>query len=277
MARVDFPKFVEQVGLGDLASLGREEIATDFMPAAIAGLSDGDLAIMHREYTGRKAELYGESFYGEGRVAQAIFEAALRNGLEPGPIYDFQSFAAEYFIDLTTRPDSLLGGRQRYRSAVKIRPDALVIDDNRLPLDRPPRLVFDYGACLHGQGYLADQIAFLNHGRRPFTYSPLTRLHFTNQALINTYFVDYGRDIAQTMLRNQLYIGREDGVATATNEVIRAQHENGAPVEIADIILATGAQHTTREDMRRGITNAYTLLKEGGKLGRTRTCQPGKR
>ena len=258
---VSIPELVRQVGLDELAGIGREEVANYFMPAAVTGLADGDFVTMHEPFVDKQAELYGENHFGDGRVAQAIARAAIENGMTPGQIYNFQGYAAEYFVE----PSSPFRS-QATESVVHIYPETVTIDDNPLVLARTPSLVFDYGACLTGRSYLADQIAFMDRGERPFTYSPLTRLHFTNQTLINTYFANYGRETAQAFLNNQLYIGREDGVAAATDEIIRAQTVHNVPTDVADIILCTGTQHTAPADLQRGIANAHTLLKEDGML-----------
>lgn len=258
---INLSELLEQTGLPELGAISEKEIAMDFMPAAVVGLADGDIMLIHPPYTGQQAELYGEHLYGEGRVARAIVRAAIENGMAPGPLYDFQSFAAQYF----TEPHNPLG-EQRFESVVRVFRDAVTVDGNAIELASPPRLVFDYGACLTGRSYIADQVRFFNQGMRPFTYGALTRLHFTNQALINTYNTDYGPGTSDAFISRQLYLGREDGVAAATDEVIRAQREHGAPAEVADLILATGAQHVEPKDLKRGIVNAHTLLKEGGRL-----------
>lgn len=129
MPGANLPELAQQIGLGELASISRQEVATNFMPAAIAGLADGDMVIMHPEYAGRMAELYGQNHYGDGLVAQAILRVALENGMDPGNVYDFQGFAADYF----TQPGSPFDG-QRHASAVQIHPEAVVIDGNPLAL-----------------------------------------------------------------------------------------------------------------------------------------------
>ncbi len=261
---VNMMEFVKQIGLEELKNIDGEELALDFMPAAIAGLADGDFALIHPEtYHGRRAELYGESQYTEGRVARAILQAALANGLASGVVYDFQGLAAEY----ATNPDSPLQLQSnRVESTIRILPEAIVVDGNPLALNRPPVLVLDYGACLTSRSYLRDQMRFVQSGQYPFTYSPLTRMHFTNQTLINTYDADFGRGVAKQFCSNRLYIGREDGVALATGEMINAQLSHGAPAEIADVILCSGTQHTSRPDLELGVANAFTLMREGGLL-----------
>ena len=258
---INLPQLVTDLGFAELAKIQVKDIATDFMPASVAGLADGDLAILHAEYTGRKAELYGESNFSDGQIAQAVHRAAIANGMRPGPIYNFQTFASEYF----TNPEGPYA-QEREASTIRIRPDVMTIDDNPLVPARRPQLVIDYAACLTGRSYLADQAGFLLRGIRPFSYSPLMRLHFTNQVLLNTYDELFGAGSLQAVVTNQLYIGREDGVTSATNEILRAQSAAGARTDVADIVLVTGAQHSTREDLMPGMANAHDLLREAGML-----------
>jgi len=261
MSGINVPELVKQVGLEELAKMGQDELVDDFLPAAVVGFADGDLLAIHEPYTGQKAELYGESHLGEGKVARLMAKAALENGMRPGNIYNFQGFAAKYAL----RPESPFSAFQP-EGSVKIHPEAVEIDGNPIVLEQPPTLVFDYAACLTGRSYLNDQMRFRQQGKRPFTYSPLTRLHFTNQLIIDSYDATYGRGISQQFIANQWYIGREDGITGATNEIIKAQKMFNAPTEIADVILCTGSQHSTEADLRPGIANAHTLLKEGGML-----------
>lgn len=266
---VDIPRLVTSLDLDELAHINREEFATNFMPASIAGLADGDLYVMHEPYSGNEADLYGESHYGEGRVAEVMLKAALANGMQPGPLYGFQGIAAEFM----TNPLSPFGIKTA-DSSVHIYPEAVVVDNHPIALPRKPSFVMDYGACLTGRSYLADQLLFVRQGERPFAYSPLTRLHFTNQVLMHTYNVLYGRGTADMFIDNQLYIGREDGVAGATDELISGQQAHSAPTEVADVIICAGSQHTTAEDLKKGVSNAHRLLKEGGKFIVRSLAQP---
>ena len=80
---INLHKILEQLGIEELSSIKKEELAADFLPAAVVGFADGDIVAVHPEYTGKKAELYGRNHLGEGRVAQALTKAALENGEAP--------------------------------------------------------------------------------------------------------------------------------------------------------------------------------------------------
>lgn len=62
-------------------------------------------------------------------------------------------------------------------------------------------------------------------------YVPVTRLHFINQALIFNYDTLLGPGGSDVALEKGLYKGREDGIDSATAEMIRAQKDNDAPTE----------------------------------------------
>ena len=269
MQGISVPELLTNLDLAEIADIEQEEVAADFMPACVVGLSDGDLTVLHNTYIGQNAELYGETNYLEGKVAQTVLRAALDNGMEPGLIYDFQTFASEYF----TMPKSPFN-QERSASTVRIRPDVITVDDHPLVYPRRPQLVIDYAACLTGRSYISDQAGFLLRGIRPFSYTPLTRLHFTNQTLINTYDTTFGQGSVQAVIGNKLYIGREDGVAAATNEILSAQQSHGTRSDIADIVLVTGAQHSTRVDLKPGVERAHDLLREAGMLVIRSLAQP---
>ncbi len=67
-------------------------------------------------------------------------------------------------------------------------------------------------------------------------------------------------------MERNFYVGREDGVAAATDEIIRANRAVTGSTEFADIILCTGAQHAVAADLRHSIRNAHAILREGGML-----------
>ncbi len=254
-------RLARQIGLEELATISQEEMEAHFLPAAVTGLSDKDIELWHNPFTGRKAELYGEKSFGTGLVAQNIARTAIANGTSPGPLYDFQVLAAQRF----TEPGCPWDPRDT-QSAVRISHDFVTIDDNLLGLARAPAFVFDFGAGLNGRIHISDQIKLIEQGRRPFVYSPLSRLPFINQTLGRTYEASYGSEAAEAIKRKKLYLGRENGIAAATDEIVKTLRTRKAMVDIADIVLVTGAQHAALADIQHGIENAFPLLKEGGML-----------
>jgi hypothetical protein len=256
---IDLTEVLRQSGLDELIGMHHSKVP-EFVVASVIGLCDGDIELLHGPFTDKQAELYGERQYGDGKVAKAIINAALKNGMTPGPLYDFQMYAAHTYLE----PSGMFS-THKSKSSIRIYPEAVTIDEHPLALARAPSTVMDYSACLTGRSYIADQVAFLARGERPFRYMPITRLPFVNRVLMHTYD-SHEEGLTNLAVAHRLYIGREDGVASTTNETIRAQHAHGQPTEIADIILCAETQHTPPEDLRTGMQNTHSLLREGGAL-----------
>jgi hypothetical protein len=261
MSEIAMAEVAAQIGLPEIADIDPAEAARSFVPASIVGLSDGDLIGAHTPHSdSEKIRLYGETVFNEGEVAKRVLATALANGLEQTPIYSFQRFAADYYSD-PRGPFS-----HNVTPATHVYPEFVSIDGNPFFLPRVPRSVIDYGACLTSRGLILDQLGFMHGDKKhtPFVYTPLTRLHFTNQALLHTYETVLGPGAANLMADRRFYIGREDGIASGSDATIQAQKDVGRSPEVADIIICNGDQHTTADDLERGATNAYTLLHEDG-------------
>jgi hypothetical protein len=262
MSLASMSELVHELDLPELESISEVELASDFMPAAIAGLSDGDMTVINIDPSSdpEKVKFYGGDLFNNGLVAQRMRQAAIATANRPGPVYSFQALASDY----CNLPGSPFYHSEISEQAVKIYPEILSVDDNPIALRKAPECVVDYTACLSSRSLLRDQIGFVEAGQRPFAYVGITRMHFTNLMLMNSYDRNFGTGIADTMIQQRFYMGREDGIASASDEIISAQTAAGGPVEIADIIICNGGQHTTREELERGTANAYTITKDEG-------------
>lgn len=249
----------EQIGLPELADIDHEEIVREFSPAAIAGFADGDIVIQHEQFTDpQQVKLYGQAIFNLGEVAKRLHDASVETAEEPGLVRDLQSFMAQTFSISSSMYDRTNGGL-----SVMVYPGAIEVDDTPIVLNRVPETVVEFGACLSSRSVIRDQLAFRTAGEGIFRYVPITRNHFTNQVLLN----DYDRmldGLSERMIERGLFIGREDGIARATDEIISAQDAAGAPSDIADLIICTGGQHTTEADLKRGAENAIKILKDDG-------------
>lgn len=258
MEALKMSEVANQTGLSELGSIKREELG-DFMFAAVTGLSDGDITLIHPHYEGFLADMYGPDTYNDGRVAKQMLATALSNRRNNTPIYQFQTFAATF---LTESRDL----RTETTPATRVYPEAVVIDSSSIALERPPEMIIDYGACLVSRSLIDDQMEFIGQGRQPFQYVPITNLPFMNQAMLQSYSRHLGSNGASLAIENRLYTGLEDGVANGTAEIIDAQQRNGATTEVADIVLCNTGDHLGAEQLLAGIKNAIVLLKEGGML-----------
>jgi hypothetical protein len=263
MLQMDFADFARAVNIDELADISSLELAEYFMPAAIIGLADGDVVGLHTSPVTdpRLARLYGRNDLSQGEVARKVFAAALSNVVEPGPVRDFQTFAAEYL----SNPQSPFANNNA-PSNIRLRPEGIEIDANPIVLSTPPKVLIEYGACLVSRSFVDDQIGFIEKGHPPFTYTPLTRTHFTNQAILQRYNRLLGPGTSGIAMDKRLFIGREDGVKAATAEIVEKQTQHTGRCDIADVIVCAGTHHSNPEEIKAGITNAAHLLKEAGIL-----------
>lgn len=254
------PTFVEQTGLRAMAGIDQKDSTPDIMSSVLTGLADGDVIIAHETYTDpEKIRRYGRTIFNDGEVAQNILTAAIQNGTRHGAIYDLQSMAADYFdaYDCPV-PD------EPTESAIRIFPEAIIVDENPLLLKIPPAVVMDFAPGLMGRSIIEDQIDFCDRGTQPFGYMPFVRLPFTNKLLLHTYNDQIRPDGDEYVLKEAYYLGHEKGVAAGTDEVIGKLRDRGHPSDVADIIICNGGAHASEEDLRHGVYNAYKLLNEFG-------------
>ncbi len=257
MSNVRLAEVLKVAGLDELQGITQDALAQDFMPASVVGLSDGDIVGVHEQYADPfMVEMYGEHLYNEGKVAANMLAAALKNRREPGDMYGFQRFVASYLIGSPLLPDST--------AATRVYPYALVVDGNPVPLARSPEMITDYGACLSSRSIITDQINFARQGARPFSYMPISRLPFVNQTLGLVYDQLLGQGGKDTAIDKKIFVGLEDGVANGTNEMIEAQRAHSAPADIMDVVLCNSSDHMSPEDLKGGIENAHTILKDDG-------------
>ena len=256
---INIHELITKVGLDKIHNVDSVEGLCDFLPAAVCGLADGDFVSLHSPYTGEAAILYDKTAYHDSLVAKAVGRAAVKNGIEPGVIYDFGKFAADFTVQMRTQTKDK-------PSAIRILPHVVVVDDNPIVLRKPPKIVVEYGACITSRSHLTDQLKFPEQNAKPFVYVPVTTGNFMNQVLIGTYDSLHGDGTAEKMIADRLYVGQEEGVAVATEDMIKAQTTYGARLDIADLILCANTHHMTSHDVKTGITNAATLLSEEGLL-----------
>jgi hypothetical protein len=255
---VNLREYTRAVGLDELDGITVDEAAQDFMPAAVVGLAAGDIVALHPPYSGQKAELYGETRFDKGKVAKAVGESAIENVDAPGVVYDFQTFAAEYFYQPGS-PFRTFGNS----GAVSVRSDEVVVDGISVALSRRPEVVVDFDACLTGRNYQVDQIRMVAGLARPFVYTPIANSHFMHEA-IKRYYGHLGLDVEAFISSKSLFDGREGDDAMVVKDIIIEQKRATGSTEAADVSLCTGAQHADPENLKYGVKLARTLLKEDG-------------
>lgn len=268
---VHIPALMEEIGLPELSDIGTEKFISYAVPAALAGVADGDVKIPYPErLTGMDAEMFGETEAEQGVFTQAIRQAAIDAGPNPGPMRNFQDF----LVTAATEPQSNYYHAASPRFA-RVIGQNIIIHDSAFALPHPPQLLIEYGACMESRAQVDAQLESLQIGSPPYAYSPLARTHFANQSILATYRhtklaqrlqTEARTDLQQLVLDRRLFAGREDGEDSATQEIIRANTAVGAPVAVADVILAVSAQHTTPESLEAAVRRSHTILREGGAL-----------
>lgn len=249
-----------EIGLPELAEMDEREFVNDFIFAAVIGLSDGDIVATHPPYEdAERIRRYGETMFHEGVVAPALRDAAVSAANRPGALFSFQELVAEF----ASRPKNPFE-ESRTSLSIRLHPEALVIDDHPIMFSSLPCVVIDYTASLSSRSVIADQLDFVEKGQMPFAYVPITTMHFTDRMLMHEYDRVHGPGIANQMIAARRYISRNDGIASATKEMIAVQSAAGVTTEIADVIICNGGQHRTREDLVSGARSASRLLKETG-------------
>lgn len=261
---VSISELMYDLGFPELTNLySTDDRFLHLVQASIIGLSDGDLVGMHDPITDDvDSRLFGALTYNDGEVAQKVLEASVANGPDSTtPIYAYQTFLSEIYANPRSRYAGVLGS-----SVVELTGSVITIDGNSVSLGRNPRLVIDMPACLHGQSWIDNQIRDLRATGSTYTYTPITRTHFTNYSLFQRYDNLLGEGAANKFIGSRLYIGREDGVAVGTESIIDAQEAGGMPADIADLIICANAAHTTRTELQTGISNSAKLLRTNGTL-----------
>ncbi|MCW1907808.1 MAG: hypothetical protein KIH63_000515 [Candidatus Saccharibacteria bacterium] len=230
---------------------------------SIAGLADGDIATFHEPFVDDyEARLFGALNYSDGELAQKMLASAVETGPDRNvPTYAYQSFLAEYFTQAGSPFEGFPG-----TSVAELHSEYAIVDNQPIPFSREPEYVLDLGACLSSRSLVNDQIAMVRQGRHPFTYIPVFRTHFANQIALEEYDRLLGPGAKQLALDRGLYLGREDGAANTTREMVDTQISHDAPVDIADVVLLLNEQHMSRQDVELGLENAFPLLKTRGIL-----------
>lgn len=143
----------------------------------------------------------------------------------------------------------------------------LAFDAQRVILARPPEVVVDYGPGLAGRFHIERQLADIQEGRMPYAHIALSRGPFINEFLRHYWVARLRGDLQRWQsVEGALYVGREDGMAAATTELVNVQRRDFGTAEVADVVIASGIYAAGYEAVQAGITNAYQLLHPGGAL-----------
>jgi hypothetical protein len=172
-------------------------------------------------------------------------------------------------VGILTQP--VLTPEERLRASIfgidvtsDIAEPAIEFDNHRVELACPPQAVVDYGPGLQGRFHIERQIADWQAGKMPYVYLAVGKGPFANEFLQQYWAARLGDDPALfSQVRGRLYIGREDGIAAATSELVATQQQHTGSAEIADVVVASGIHTAGYDEVGAGIANAHRLLKPG--------------
>lgn len=267
-----------------------EFVRANIIPCVAATFSDGELVIQRPpEEDPVIREYFGTTNYNEGTFGHRLRElfegddVALRHQVDGLIRTSATIFAQDVVrgnvalpshrnVAIHTQPG--LTPEERIRQALfglsttgDITKPAIEFDHRKIELAQPPQTVIDYGPGLQGRFHIERQIDDLQAGRMPYAYLAIGKGPFVNEFLQQYWVARLGNDPAVlSQIIGKVYVGREDGIAAATNEFVAAQQQHTGSTEFADVVVASGIHTAGYDEVDAGITNAYKLLKPDGTL-----------
>ncbi len=130
-------------------------------------------------------------------------------------------------------------------------------------------VILEYGPGVTGKEFLDTQLGALRQNLLPFQFIGISDGPFINQFLV-TYLGDeleksFGREARSFATSGRLFVGREDGMQQATQELLATLQPSGTH-EMCDLILMTGIHDADPEELRYAIKHSPELLRHTGKL-----------
>lgn len=250
----------------ELLGVPREITASFFQkyiyPAAMAVCSDDEVAYLRREKIpdGILRELFGENGYGEGSFQPSL--RAMMQECHAGWQMGLAAFQTK--VACACVAHIVTGGAFSTQAvSANLVDDILLFDANQhsypLPSLSRPRILIDYGPGLCGRFVVKEHLNALAKGR-PYVYIPVSKGPFISAFLISFASTLMTKDSMAIYMNNGFFTPRDEGIRSATNSFIKS-----APGR-ADVIFCSGLQMIDKQELRAGIMNAFTLLRDGGIL-----------
>lgn len=286
---VQLPMIAEAAGLPP-EYVTAEMIRSHIIPCVSETFSDGEVVLLHepvpdpvlREHFGVRRYDEGsfgkrlrELFDGDDIAMQHQVDGLIRVSatvLAHDVVRGDMTLPSRQTVELHTRPgltrDELaqvaLSGREPSRDMTK---PFIAFDHQAVALERPPKVVVDYGPGLQGRLHIDEQLADWQSGQPPYAYLAVGKGPFANEFLQQYWAARLGDDpqLVASVIGN-VYIGREDGIAAATSEFAATQQQHFGTPEFADVVIASGVHTAGRDELGVGIANAHKMLQPGGVL-----------
>lgn len=241
-------------------------LRSHIIPCVQATFSDGELFRPHAVETDpvlRKH--FGESDFNDGTFGNRLRgltddgDPKLRHAVD-----ELVRCAARDLASLAVSSPSVLPPERTV--AIDSSNGVVSFDGQTVSVLRPLKVVVDFGPGVQGRFHIDTQWNDLQNSRRPFAYFAFTRGPFVNEFLMS-YWRELTRDpvIAKEVV-GSLYMGREDGMASASEYLVQAQTGHTGSPEMADLVLASGVYSAGREELKSAIANAHKILRPGGAL-----------
>jgi len=286
---VQLPMIAEAVGLPP-EYVTAEMIRSHIIPCVSETFSDGEVMLLHEPVADSVLrEHFGVRRYDEGSFGKRLRELfgdddiAMRHQVDGLIRFSATVLAHDVVrgnimlpsrqtVELHTRPglsrdelaQAAIWGKGPSRDTTK---PFIAFDHQAVALERPPKVVIDYGPGLQGRLHIDEQLADWRSGQLPYAYLAIGKGPFANEFLQQYWAARLGDDpqLVGSVLGN-VYIGREDGIAAATSEFLASQQQHFGTPEFVDVVVASGVHTAGRDELEIGIANAYKMLQPEGVL-----------
>lgn len=260
---------IDLPALYDAVQLPREYLTPGFIrehviPAMFTEFTDGEITSLHPTETDPVvAHFFGSDIYSDG-----VFGPRIRSLFENGdtPIRHQADAFVRFCADVVVR--DIIEGNVRVPElpnvSINTQSQTIHFDNHCVELETKPKMIIDYGPGIQGRFHVEQQIAELGKGGS-YQHIAITKGPFINEFLMNYWGERVGRDLLPRVLGGY-YVGRENGIAEASSDLITDFSKAIGSSEVADIVIASGVHSAGRTEMAIGIRNAHTLLRRGGSL-----------
>lgn len=278
---------IDLIGICEAVGWPKERVTQEYvtrymLPSIEATFCDGEVMVPHPvEEDSLNREYFGETIYNEGAFGTRLRELfdgediAMRGKVDKLVRFSAAVFAKQVVtghVQLPGLANVTIGHHPATPGGIWIDPrlriaqPTLGFDEKEVSLPRYPEAVIDYGPGLQGRFRIEEQMGDMMSGQQPYTHVAVAKGPFINEFLMQYWANRYNNQGILRQILGSAYIGREDGIASASTEIVTSQQQRMGTTEIADLVLASGIHTAGHQEVTTGINNAYKLLKPEGVL-----------
>jgi hypothetical protein len=238
--------------------------------------SDGELRILAGDDVANRELVQqspGQDRYGEfyDKIAQRRTTALAEGGQMADEINKLSRFCGTVLASYVAKGEIQLPDAKVVRPGVSPVNGRAFVRFNEYTWRSPSdvAVILEYGPGITGKKFLDTQLDALQRNLPPFQYIGVSDGPFINQFLV-TYLGDeleksFGREARQFATSGRLFVGREDGMQQATQELLATPQPSGTH-EMCDLILLTGVHEASPPELEFAIKNSSQLLRPDGRL-----------